>query len=88
MQTEAKLRDEISVKGSGNYIYNQLMSAKKIETFQIVEFLLLNQKTQFIKQWMETKFGGCEVIENFQTFIRFKVKDNMSVGKMFEALEQ
>lgn len=36
---------------------------------------------------MEAKFGGCEVIESFQTFIRFKVKALMSVGKMFESLE-
>ena len=53
----------------------------------MVEFILLNEKTKRINQWMEAKFGGCEVIENFQTFIRFKVKAEMSVGKMFEALE-
>ncbi len=60
---------------------------KKIETFQIVEYLLLVEKIKMIKQFMESRFGGCEVIESFQTFIRFKVKATMSVGRMFEALE-
>jgi hypothetical protein len=36
---------------------------------------------------MTQKFGESEVIENFQTFIRFKVKATMSVGKMFQVLE-
>lgn len=40
-----------------------------------------------VKEWMEKKFGACEVIEAFQTFIRFKVNVQMSVGKMFQMLE-
>jgi ABC-type multidrug transport system ATPase subunit len=87
LKVEQSVQAEISPKGSGNYIYNQLASAKKIETFQIIEYLLLVNKIRIIKQFMESKFGGCEVIESFQTFIRFKVKATMSVGKMFEVLE-
>lgn len=64
-----------------------MASIKKIETFQIVEYLLLVEKIKVIKQFMENKFGGCEVIESFQTFIRFKVRATLSVGKMFEVLE-
>jgi ATP-binding cassette subfamily A (ABC1) protein 3 len=87
LKVEPATQAEISAKGSGNYIHNQITSTKKIETFQIVEYLLLVNKVKVIKQFMEMKFGGCEVIESFQTFIRFKVKANLSVGKMFEVLE-
>jgi ATP-binding cassette subfamily A (ABC1) protein 3 len=87
LKVEPATQAEISAKGSGNYIHNQITSTKKIETFQIVEYLLLVNKVKLIKQFMEMKFGGCEVIESFQTFIRFKVKANLSVGKMFEVLE-
>jgi hypothetical protein len=86
LKVEQAVQAQISAKGSGNYIYNQLSSMKKIETFQIVEYLLLGDKIKLIKQFMETRFGGCEVIESFQTFIRFKVKASLSVGKMFEVL--
>lgn len=86
LKIEQAIQAEISPKGSGNYIYNQLASTKKIETFQIVEYLLLVEKIKVIKQFMESRFGGCEVIEGFQTFIRFKVKAVLSVGKMFEVL--
>lgn len=44
------------------------------------------EKIKIIKQFMESKFGDCTVIESFQTYIRFKVKGVMSVGKMFEVL--
>ena len=87
LKVEQSVQAEISPKGSGNYIYNQLASAKKIETFQIIEYILLVNKIRIIKQFMENRFGGCEVIESFQTFIRFKVKATLSVGKMFEVLE-
>jgi ATP-binding cassette subfamily A (ABC1) protein 3 len=87
LKVEPAVQAEISPKGSGNYIYNQLASAKKIETFQIIEYILLVNKIRIIKQFMESRFGGCEVIESFQTFIRFKVKATLSVGKMFEVLE-
>ena len=55
--------------------------------FQVIEFILLLRKINKIKSWMTKKFGESEVIENFQTFIRFKVKASMSVGKMFQVLE-
>lgn len=35
---------------------------KKVESYQLVEFMLLLKKINIIKLWMEQKFGDSEVI--------------------------
>ncbi len=57
---------------------------KKIEASQVVEFLLIEQHLEKIEEWMKKKVGDFEIIENYQTFIRFKVKSSVSVGDIFK----
>jgi hypothetical protein len=48
---------EISKTGNGNYIYNQLKTHKQIDTFTIVEFIILLDKINKVKKWMLDRFG-------------------------------
>jgi hypothetical protein len=44
---------EIRKDGAGSYIYNLIEGNKKIQVYQIVEFVLLSKKINNINKWME-----------------------------------
>ena len=62
-----------------------------MSVFALVEFIMVQERATAVTQWMESTIGETEIIEHFQTFIRYKVsagkKDILPVGKIFGALE-
>ena len=39
-----------------------------------------------INQWINSNIGESEVLENYQTYVRYKTKSKVSIGKMFGLL--
>lgn len=80
-------KNQIKKEGSGSYIWNELESSKSSSTNSIIEFVIVNERVERIEQVLRQSLGEAEIIEHFQTFVRFKTGMNVSVGKMFNLLE-
>ena len=84
---EAHVR-EIKPDGIGSQLYQQLINPQGMLLSHLIEYVLVEEQGQAIKDFIGSKLGEYLVIEHFQTFYRFKIKTQVSVGKVFGIFEK
>jgi len=54
----------------------------------LVEWVLIERRGAILKRFLENNFSGLEPIEHFQSFYRYKIGSNVSIGKVFGLFEE
>lgn len=52
----------------------------------VIEYNLIEERVLNISESLKKTFGQTDILEHFQTYVRFKTGDNIIVGKLFEYL--
>ncbi|KRW99021.1 P-loop containing nucleoside triphosphate hydrolase [Pseudocohnilembus persalinus] len=79
---------DITVDGEAASLYQALLSKKGLSLNVLGEYVLLMEKGNILKKFIERKFGEYTLIEHFQGFYRFQVTQNIPTGKIFGAFEK
>lgn len=51
------------------------------------EFVHFNGRTKVLRDFLESTFGKISVIEEYQSFIRWKVEDDVKLSYLFGKME-
>jgi len=81
------LRNEVSEEGAGSAIFSELKKGK-ISTRLLVEWVLIEQCGNQLKEFFRQSFGEVSTIEHFQSFYRFKASNQITIGSFFGLLEK
>lgn len=77
----------MSEHGSGSVIY-LMMKKQTVPIEMIASWILIERQGLAIKSILSENFTEIQTLEHFQTFYRFKVSSNISLGKVFGLLEE
>lgn len=53
-----------------------------------MEFSHVNRQAESLKEFMEQTFGNVSVIEAYQSFIRWKVEDDVKLSELFGQMQR
>ena len=87
LKMKGEIEQEISDDKNGNYLWKDLKEGRKITLSSLIEFQETEERVRAIQAALQVKLGEIEVIEQVQTYVRFKTGGNASVGALFEFLE-
>lgn len=76
------------MKGYGSHIYNDLRKPNGLAIETLAEFILVENQGFKVMQFIGSELGSFEIIEHFQTFYRFRLTVQITVGKLFNSFEQ
>ncbi|CAK63379.1 unnamed protein product (macronuclear) [Paramecium tetraurelia] len=82
------LEQEITMKGSGSHIYNDLRKPNLLAIETLAEYIIVEKMGDLLQKFIQQSFGQFEIIEHFQTFYRFRLLGQITVSKLFEGFEQ
>jgi len=79
---------QISEKGSGSAIYKELQEKTKVEIQMVAEWVLIEKSGKHLDDTLKADFNDVNLIEHFQSFYRYRIVSNISIGKIFGSLEE
>lgn len=77
------LYDEVRPNGSASHIYKQMQSNKYVGIKVVLEYVYMQEKGNMVWQFLTHFFGKVELLENFQSFFRFKIVEDATLSRMF-----
>ena len=78
---------EIKADGKGSYLWKDLKERKKLALSSLIEFHETEKRVRGIQEALQRKFGRVDVLEQLQSYVRFKTAASRQVGGVFEYLE-
>jgi len=82
-----QFRDSIAEKGSGSAVHFELRQGK-LALDMLVDWVLMEKDGEKLKELLKENFGEMTLLENFQSFYRFKATNNITIGKFFGLMEE
>jgi len=82
------LENEIKADGSGSSFHAILNSHHKVEVNHLIDWILIEQRGQRLKEFLIANFGNVIEIEHFHSFFRYRINSNESLGNVFGLLEE
>jgi len=83
-----RLAPELSETGSGSAIFLELKKKGKIPVDMVVEWVLIEKNGLEIEGLITSKFTEVKLIEHFQSFYRYKISSDISIGQVFGIFEE
>lgn len=84
---EESVAGQISAKGSGSYLFYKLKQHGKLSIVSLVEYVMLEKKGKLVEELIREKLGTTEVIEHFQAFFRFRLREKVPIGRIFKVFQ-
>lgn len=53
-----------------------------------MEFIHVNKQVEVLKKFMQETFGTVSIIEAYQSFVRWKVEDNVKLSQLFGEMQR
>ena len=78
---------EIKADGKGSYLWKDLKERKKLALSSLIKFHETEKRVRGIQEALQRKFGRVDVLEQLQSYVRFKTAASRQVGGVFEYLE-
>ncbi|CAD8078681.1 unnamed protein product [Paramecium primaurelia] len=85
---QAPLEQEINMRGSGSHIYNDLRKPNGLAIETLAEFIIVEGMGRVLMDFIMKSYGQFEIIEHFQTFYRFRLIGQVTVGGLFDGFEK
>ena len=82
------LKGEVRGGGYGAHIWKDIDNPNGIAVEVLLEFINVEKEGMKLLEFLRGKFGETKILEHFQTFFRFKLQADVSIGKLFSAFEE
>eukprot|EP01017_Pseudomicrothorax_dubius_P046657 TRINITY_DN8255_c0_g2_i3.p1 TRINITY_DN8255_c0_g2~~TRINITY_DN8255_c0_g2_i3.p1 ORF type:complete len:1028 (+),score=239.16 TRINITY_DN8255_c0_g2_i3:182-3265(+) len=79
---------QLSHNGTGSTVFAEIHQNGSVRTSKVAEYILIEQQNRSIYAFLQREFGEFILIEQIQTFLRFKIDSTMGLGKIFGQVEK
>jgi len=80
------LQKEITPDGVGAPIYYEIQKGS-VSADYLAEWILIERNGELVHHMLQERFTGVTLIEHFQSFYRYSIDSNISIGKVFGMFE-
>ncbi|CAG9325453.1 unnamed protein product [Blepharisma stoltei] len=86
----ADLYEEISERGSGSGLYQQILSDGWIPREALVSWTIVERRGDNVMQWLKSEFKDVAMLEHYMTLYKYKIgkQDDKTIGYLFSSVEK
>ncbi|CAG9322388.1 unnamed protein product [Blepharisma stoltei] len=85
-----ELYEEISEKGSGSGLFQQMSTDGYISREALVSWIIVENRGDNIMKWLKSEFSDVSMIEHYMTLYKFKIgkQEDKTIGYLFSSVEK
>jgi ATP-binding cassette subfamily A (ABC1) protein 3 len=80
--------NEVRPNGSASHIFKQMQNNKFVSLKVVLEYVYMQERGNMVWQFLTHYFGEVELLENFQSFFRFKILQDATLSRLFGEMEK